>query len=112
LGIFTVKFYRKVRLSCSEGMSQQAAAQHFGIPRDSARKMLALSVPAGYRFGGLSADGGREAAEAGHSQADFGEAVVFIDGVEQKAHFFIMDLPHSDDCFVRAYPAATAGEAV
>ena len=44
----------------------------------------------------------------GHAQADFGEAVVIIDGVEQKAHFFVMDLPHSDACFVRAYPAATA----
>jgi len=44
----------------------------------------------------------------GHAQADFGEAFVFIDGVEQKAHFFVMDLPHSDACFVRAYPAATA----
>jgi len=44
----------------------------------------------------------------GDAQADFGEAVVVIGGVEQKAHFFIMDLPHSDACFVRAYPAATA----
>ena len=46
--------------------------------------------------------------QPGHAQADFGEAVVFIDGVELKAHFFVMDLPHSDACFVRAYPAATA----
>ena len=44
----------------------------------------------------------------GHAQADFGEAVVVIEGVEQKAHFFVMDLPQSDTCFVRAYPAATA----
>ena len=44
----------------------------------------------------------------GHAQADFGEAVVIIGGVEQKAHFFVLDLPHSDACFVRAYPAATA----
>ena len=39
----------------------------------------------------------------GHAQADFGEAVVIIGGVEQKAHFFVLDLPHSDACFVRAY---------
>jgi transposase len=45
---------------------------------------------------------------AGHAQADFGEAVVVIDGVEQKAHFFAFDLPHSDAVYVRAYPAATA----
>ena len=44
----------------------------------------------------------------GHAQADFGEAVVMIGGVEQKAHFFAFDLPQSDACYVRAYPAATA----
>jgi transposase len=44
----------------------------------------------------------------GHAQADFGEALVVIGGVEQKAHFFVFDLPHSDACYVRAYPAATA----
>lgn len=44
----------------------------------------------------------------GHAQADFGEAVVIIGGVEQKAHFFAFDLPQSDACFVRAYPAATS----
>ena len=44
----------------------------------------------------------------GHAQADFGEASVFIGGVEQTAHFFAFDLPQSDACFVRAYPAATA----
>ena len=30
-----------------------------------------------------------------------------IAGVEQKAHFLAMDLPHSDDCFVIAFPAET-----
>ena len=44
----------------------------------------------------------------GHAQADFGEAVAIIGGVEQKAPFFVLDLPHSDAGFVRAYPAATA----
>ena len=44
----------------------------------------------------------------GHAQADFGEAMVIIDGVEQKAHFFAFDLPHSDACYIRAYPAATS----
>jgi transposase len=45
--------------------------------------------------------------ESGHAQADFGEALAEIDGVEQKIHFFAMDLPHSDACFVQAYPAET-----
>ena len=43
----------------------------------------------------------------GHAQADFGEAVVEIGGVKQKAHFLCVDLPHSDACFVKAYPAET-----
>ena len=43
----------------------------------------------------------------GEAQADFGQALVVIAGVEQKAHYFVMDLPQSDDCFVAAYPAET-----
>jgi transposase len=41
----------------------------------------------------------------GNAQADFGEALVGIGGVEQKAHFLCLDLPPSDDCFVVAFPA-------
>lgn len=162
--------YRKVRLACAEGMSQRAAAHHFGISRDSVQKMLACSVPPGYRrqapikrpkldgfteiidawleedrgvprkqrhtakrvferlrdehgfTGGYTIvkdyirehdRRGREmfvplAHRPGHAQADFGEAMVIIDGVEQKAHFFAFDLPHSDACYIRAYPAATS----
>jgi transposase len=33
----------------------------------------------------------------GDAQVDFGEALVAIGGVEQKAHFLCMDLPQSDD---------------
>src|SRR4051812_46675978 len=43
----------------------------------------------------------------GHGQADFGEAVAVIGGEERKIHFFCLDLPHSDACFVKAYPAET-----
>ena len=43
----------------------------------------------------------------GQTQCDFGEALVVIGGVEQKAHCFVIDLPHSDGCFVKAYPAET-----
>ena len=42
----------------------------------------------------------------GHAQADFGEADAIIAGVKYRAHFFVMTLPHSDACFVAAYPAA------
>ncbi len=43
----------------------------------------------------------------GEAQADFGEALAVIAGVEQKAHYLAIDLPHSDDCFVAAFPAET-----
>ncbi len=43
----------------------------------------------------------------GHAQVDFGEAVGVIGGVRQKIHFFCMDLPQSDACFVKGYPAET-----
>ena len=141
----------------------------FGLHRDTVRKMLAYSVPSGYRrqstpkrpklepFTGiidqiLEKDGlvprkqrhtakriyerlrdehgfdgkytivkdyvrerRRQSREMfvplshppGHAQCDFGEARVIIGGVEQKAHCFVLDLPHSDGCFVKAYPAET-----
>ena len=43
----------------------------------------------------------------GHAQADFGEAIGVIGGVERKIHFFAFDLPYSDACFVVGYPAET-----
>ncbi len=44
----------------------------------------------------------------GHAQVDFGAAVAVIGGERRKIHFFCLDLPHSDACFVRAYPAERA----
>ena len=64
--------------------------------------------------------GASQSDAAERARADFGEAVVVIDGVKQKAHFFCMVVivapsvratmatPHGDACHVRAYPAATA----
>ncbi len=43
----------------------------------------------------------------GDAQADFGEAMVVIGGVERKTHYLVVDLPQSDDCFVMAFPAET-----
>src|SRR6202051_3433772 len=45
--------------------------------------------------------------DPGHAQADFGEALAVIGGVEREIHFFAMDVPHSDAGFVRALPAET-----
>jgi transposase len=44
---------------------------------------------------------------SGEAQADFGEALVVIVGVEREAHYLAFDLPHSDECFVVAFPAET-----
>ena len=44
---------------------------------------------------------------AGTAQADFGEALAIVGGEERKAHYLAIDLPHSDDCFVMAFPAET-----
>lgn len=165
-----MELYNKVRLACADGMSARAAAKHFNISRGTVEKMLAFSVPPGYRreapIKRPKLDGFTEIIDAwleadktvhrkqrhtakriferlrdehgftggytiikdyvrerqrrgqemfvplshppGHAQADFGEAVAVIDGIEQKAYFFVLDLPHSDAYFVRAYPAATA----
>ena len=43
-----MELYRKVRLACAEGMSGREAARHFGISRDSVKKILSFSVPPGY----------------------------------------------------------------
>ena len=44
---------------------------------------------------------------AGDAQCDFGQAKAVIGGVEQTVHYFVLDLPHSDACFAKAYPAET-----
>ncbi|MEM7621173.1 MAG: hypothetical protein AAF228_12070 [Pseudomonadota bacterium] len=36
----------------------------------------------------------------GRAQVDFGEALAVIGGIERKVHYFAIDLPHSDSCFV------------
>jgi hypothetical protein len=44
----------------------------------------------------------------GEAQADPPRrALVVVTGMEQKAHYLALDLPHSDDCFVAAFPAET-----
>jgi transposase len=163
-----VELYARVRHAVRiEGISSREAARRFGIDPRTVAKMLAFSVPPGYRrkkpptrpkldgFIGiidriLEEDKDRPAKQRhtskriferlrdehgfsggitivkdyvlerrqrqrevfvplrhdpGHAQVDFGEALAVIGGVERKIHFFAMDLPHSDACFVMAYPA-------
>ena len=163
--MYRVDVYLRVRRAAMvEGMSIRKATRVFGLHRDAVRKMLAYSVPPGYRrqsppkrpklepFTGVidrileddlrrlrkqrhtakriferlrdeyGFDGGYTTVKdyvrenrcqtremfvplshpPGHAQCDFGEALVVIGGVEQKAHCFVIDLPHSDGCFVKA----------
>ena len=168
--MYKVDVYLRVRRAVMvEGVSIKEAARVFGLHRDTVRKMLAYSVPPGYRrqisprrpklepytvvidrilerdhgvpkkqrhtakriferltdeyrFGGgytTVKDYVREhrrrtqemfvplSHATGQAQCDFGEALVVIGGVEQKARCFVLDLPHSDGCFVKAYQAET-----
>ena len=43
----------------------------------------------------------------GHAQCDFARPWWSLATCEQKAHCFVIDLPHSDGCYVKAYPAET-----
>src|ERR687898_323278 len=48
--MFSVELYGRVRHACHvEGLSIREAARRFGIHRNTVRKMLAFSVPPGYR---------------------------------------------------------------
>jgi transposase len=168
--MYDVDVYARVRRAVLvEGKSRRAAAREFGLSRKTIGKMLAYSLPPGYRrqkpilrpklaawqgvidaildedkqrprkqrhtakriFERLRAEHGYtggytivkdyvRAAKIssqemfvplshapGEAQADFGEAEVVIAGVERTAHFMAFDLPHSDDCFVQAFPAET-----
>ena len=168
--MYRVDVYLRVRrVVMVDGMSMREAARVFGLHRDTVRKMLAYSVPPGYRrqnppkrpklepftgvidrileddlrrprkqrhtakriferlrdedrFDGqytIVKDYVREHRQQsremfvplshspGHAQCDFGEALVVIGGLERKARCFALDLPHSDGCFVKAYPAET-----
>ena len=44
-----VDLYRKVRLARRGGMSERAAAFHFGVSRARVKKIMGFSVPPGYR---------------------------------------------------------------
>ena len=46
----------------------------------------------------------------GDAQADFGEALVVIGGVEQKAPYLVVDLPQSDDGLGMGFPASLVQE--
>ena len=141
--MFAVEMYARVRRACMvEGMSVREASWVFGLHRDTVRKMLAYSVPPGYRrqepprrpklapFTGVI-DGILEADHQVPRKQRHTAKRIFerlrdeygFDGgyttvkdyvrehrrrtQEMKVHYLVLDLPHSDGCFVKAYPAET-----
>ena len=53
--MYSVELYSRVRRACHVGgMSERAAAGHFGIDRKTVSKILKHAVPPGYRRRGLS----------------------------------------------------------
>ena len=49
--MYQVELYLRVRRACMvDGMSIREASRMFGLHRDTVRKMLAYSVPPGYRM--------------------------------------------------------------
>ena len=44
---------------------------------------------------------------SGHAQCDFDEAPPIIGRSERQAQNLVLDSPHSDGCFIKAYPAET-----
>ena len=57
--MYEVEMYLRVRRVClAQGMSVREASRVFGLHRDTVRKMLAYSVPPGYRRQGPPPDQG------------------------------------------------------
>ena len=158
--MFKVDVYLRVRRAVMvDGMSTREAARVFGLHRDTVRKILAYSIPPGYRrqnppkrpklkpFAGvidrILEDDLRRPRKQRHTAKRIFERLrdeywfdggyttvkdyvrenrcqtreVFVpfpmhratsvrpwrsSAAEQKAHYFVIDLPHSDGCFVAA----------
>jgi hypothetical protein len=89
--MFTVELYAGIRRAVMvDGLSRREAAKRFGVHRNTITKMLQFSIP------------------PGHAPADSGQADGYIAGKKVRFHYFCVDLPHADGCFVKAYLAETA----
>ena len=112
--------YVRVRRACMvEGMSIREADRVFGLHRDTGAQDAdvfgASRIPsrassaaseAGAVYGGDRSDTGRGTGPP-QEATPHGQARAILDGVEQRVDYFVLDLPHSDGCFVKAYPAET-----
>lgn len=64
---------------------------------------LALSLESGTRINSVRETYVPLIHEPGTAQADFGKGLAILAGQETTVHLFVMDLPFSDGCFVKAY---------
>jgi transposase len=116
----TVELYARVRRAVLvDGMSRRAAAREFGLARKTVHKMLEFSVPPGYQrqkpvrrpklgpWQGVIAAILEEDKQRPRKQRHTAKRIFDRLRAEQKTHFMAFDLPHSDDCFVQAFPAET-----
>ena len=129
-----MELYARVRRAIIvEQMSEREAARQFGLARETVQKMPRYAVPrvisdSSRRVGRSWTPGLAPSTDyvrlrklsqreifvplehpPGDAQADFGEAMAVIAGAERKAHYLVVDLPQSDDCFEMAFPAETTG---
>jgi hypothetical protein len=91
---------------CTFGLQRREEALHLRAASGRARLHRWHHDCEGLRGGLAATDAGdvrTAGASPGHAQADFGEAIGIIGGVERKIHFFAFDLPHSDAGFVVGY---------
>ncbi len=100
-----VDLYGRVRHAVLvDGLSLREAARIFGINRRTVEKTLRFSIPSGYR---RDKEIRRPKLDAYTGIIDqFLEADRLIPK-KQRHTSKVMDLPHSDACFVKAYPAET-----
>ena len=84
------RFFERLRVESGFGGGYTTVKDYVGEHR---RKTKEMFVPSSHT--------------PGHAQCDFSEALVVIGGVERKAHCFVLDLPYSDGCFIKTYPAQT-----
>ena len=115
-----MELYARVRREVYvEGKSERQVAREYGLARETVRKMLRYSAPPGYRrqqpakrpkldpwVGVIEAileEDRRRPRKQRHTAKRIHQRL----REEQKAHYLVIDLPQSDDCFVMAFPAET-----
>jgi transposase len=130
--MYHVEIYQRVRRACHvDGMSVREAVRQFGLHHRTIMKMLEFFIPPGYqrshpirrpRLEGFTCiidaillndktqpkkqhNTAKRIFERLREEYGFGGGYTIVkDYIREMTHFLAMDLPHSDGCFVKAYP--------